>query len=332
MRRYARFAVLSPILFMLLAACETPLAPDAGAPQFSDAASTAPAAPSGLTGTASPPTGIDLVWVDESDDELYFQLQRRIDFGGAWGVWATVHQPAADATGLSDTGLAEDTRYQYRIRACNAAGCSAYSGSRWLSTATVPAVPASLAGTPTEEMTAIDLVWTAAGSNHAGFSIQRRLQEDGVWGPYATVATPAGAAEDYRDEGLTQAVRYQYRIRACNSAGCSAYRTGDWIATMYPPEMHVNHSAHLAWPVPDSVFVRWDTGGGTEAQLQRRVKTDDVWGTWSTIAFLPMDENVAVSAYYDKDIVSGSSYRYRVRACNLWGCSPYLTSNSVTVP
>ncbi|MBT8049326.1 MAG: multicopper oxidase domain-containing protein [Gammaproteobacteria bacterium] len=79
-----------------------------------------PAAPSGLSATAASSSAIDLAWTDNSGDELYFKIERSTD-----GASFTPHDTAnADVTVYSDSGLAANTPYWYRVVATNDFGDS----------------------------------------------------------------------------------------------------------------------------------------------------------------------------------------------------------------
>ena len=82
-----------------------------------------PAAPTGLTATAVSTSEIDLAWADNSNNETGFELER------CQGTSCTTLPLGANVTSHADTGLAEGTTYSYRVRACNAYGCSAYSNT-----------------------------------------------------------------------------------------------------------------------------------------------------------------------------------------------------------
>jgi hypothetical protein len=83
-----------------------------------------PAAPSDLVATAVSDSQIELAWTDNSGNEEGFKIERWNEELGEYEEIATV---AANVTGFSDTGLAPDTTYSYRVRAFNAAGDSAYT-------------------------------------------------------------------------------------------------------------------------------------------------------------------------------------------------------------
>jgi hypothetical protein len=185
----------------------------------------APAPPTDLVATAASGTEIDLAWSDNSGDETSFQVQRRTrDIDGIWSSYVVVASPAANATSHSDTGLSEGTRYRYRIRACNAGGCSAWAASNQVTTPIAPpAAPSHLTATVLSA-TEILLGWTDESDNESHFRLQRRMRNsDGTWGSYSALASPPLDATTFTDSSVAAGARYQYRIRACNLGGCSAY-------------------------------------------------------------------------------------------------------------
>ncbi len=83
-----------------------------------------PTAPSGLTATTNSVGGVSLAWVDASDNETGFKLERKT---GSGGTYAQIVAPSANTTAYADSGLVVSTVYYYRIRATNILGDSAYS-------------------------------------------------------------------------------------------------------------------------------------------------------------------------------------------------------------
>lgn len=88
------------------------------------AAPTVPAAPSNLNGTAVATNQINLTWTDNAGNETGFRIERKT---GATGTWTQIGTVGANVTSYSNTGLAANTTYYYRVRAYNATGNSAYS-------------------------------------------------------------------------------------------------------------------------------------------------------------------------------------------------------------
>ena len=94
-----------------------------------------PVAPSNLTASAVSSSQINLRWQDNSSNETEFRIQRKTGAGGTWGQIATV---GANSTTYANTGLAANMTYYYRVRACNAAGCSAWSNEASATTGSLP--------------------------------------------------------------------------------------------------------------------------------------------------------------------------------------------------
>jgi hypothetical protein len=91
--------------------------------------------PTNLTATAVSRTQIDLTWLDNSDDESAFHIERSPD--GSTG-WTEIDTVEANATAYSDTGLDCDTTYHYRVRAYRA-GDGQYSAYSNVDSATTAA-------------------------------------------------------------------------------------------------------------------------------------------------------------------------------------------------
>jgi fibronectin type III domain protein len=84
-----------------------------------------------LTAAAVSASQINLVWQDTSGNETEFRIEQTTG-PGTFGQIATV---GANTTIYPSTGVSPNTTYGYRVRACNAIGCSPYSNE---ATATTP--------------------------------------------------------------------------------------------------------------------------------------------------------------------------------------------------
>jgi hypothetical protein len=89
------------------------------------ATSTVPAAPTNLTATAVSISQINLSWTDNANNETGFAIERCQ--GSTCTNFVQIATTAANVTSFSNTGLARNTRYRYRVRAFNAVGNSGYS-------------------------------------------------------------------------------------------------------------------------------------------------------------------------------------------------------------
>lgn len=91
-----------------------------------------PAAPSNLDAVAVATTQVDLTWDDNSSDEDNFVIERKKSTASSYDVIDTV---AADTTSYSDYDVRKGTTYNYRVKAVNSNGDSAYSN---IATVTTP--------------------------------------------------------------------------------------------------------------------------------------------------------------------------------------------------
>jgi hypothetical protein len=288
-----------------------------------------PAAPSNLSGSAVSGSQIGLQWTDNSSQETGFTLQRRQQGGGVWGAWSTAGSPAANATTFNNTGLTGGTTYQYRVRACNTQGCSAWSMSGTITTPVLPAAPSGATAVAVSGAQ-VDVTWTDGSANETRFELLRRTRNaDLTWGSYALLASPAANATGYSDTGVNEGTTYQYRVRACNAAGCSALASSNSVTTpaTVPAAPSSLTGAALS---PTQVQLGWSDNSGNEThfQLQRRVRNSGIWTSYALLA----SPAANATAYLDAAVSAGTTYRYRVRACNGTTCSAWSNESTVSTP
>jgi uncharacterized delta-60 repeat protein len=87
-----------------------------------------PAAPTNLTATPVSPNQINLQWIDNSNNETGFIIER-CDRSNKCVNFVQIVQTGENVTTFANTGLTAATNYTYRVRAFNANGNSAYSNT-----------------------------------------------------------------------------------------------------------------------------------------------------------------------------------------------------------
>lgn len=177
-----------------------------------------PAAPSGFSGDALTETTIRLAWTDNSSNETGFEIERSPAGAGTWSGLTTAGE---DDELYDDASAAPGTEYDYRIRAVNDHGESA-----WVTTTagTWPSTPGACTATYNGGTGAIDLAW----GDVDGETIYRieRSEEGGGFAPLNTTG-PDDVAYADGPSGLTAGNDYQYRVRAENLYGESGWSTSN---------------------------------------------------------------------------------------------------------
>ncbi|MBN1674726.1 MAG: fibronectin type III domain-containing protein [Kiritimatiellae bacterium] len=191
----------------------------AGAPALH--VSFAPPAPSmapySVAADALSGSTIRLTWRHGEPAAESFKIDRRQSETATWVRVATV---AAEASAYDDTGLAEGTKFYYKLKASNAMGDSAYS---LLADATTPLLPPAAPSDLcvwAESSSAIALSWLDRSGNEEFFKIDRRRSGLTTWQRIATLGADSSA---YRDERLPPATKFYYKVKAWNDMGNSPY-------------------------------------------------------------------------------------------------------------
>jgi subtilisin family serine protease len=284
-----------------------------------------PASPSVLRGAATSTTSIQLGWRDGSPNETSFTLARRQLSGATWSAWATISTRPANVTEYANVALTAGTTYQYRLRACNAAGCSAWATSPYVSTPAtadvLPAAPTGVGGTVLSA-TQIRVGWTDASTNETSFTIGRRVNSTGTWGAWTDLTSPAANATSFVNSGLSASTQYQYRLRSCNAAGCSPWVSSAVVTVPTLPAAPTGAATSIVSPT--QIRITWADMSTNETSftVARAVNTGGVWSAWADVA----SPAANATGYTNSGLTGGRTYAYRVRACNAAGCSAWATA------
>ncbi len=188
----------------------------------------APAAPSNLTATTQSTTMILLGWQDNSNNESDFRVEGAIG-NGAFSEIGTV---PANTVGVQVIGLTPATTYRFRVRARNGSGNSAYSNiasATTLSQVSPPTAP-DQPGADTLSASSVLVEWRDRSNNETGFDVEARLvgqiangQLSFDNGVFTNVGSVGANVTQLTVTGLSASNLYNFRVRAKNAAGSSAY-------------------------------------------------------------------------------------------------------------
>ncbi len=231
-----------------------------------------------------------------------YELQEAFN-GGAWQA-----AYSGTATSAAQSGKAEGS-YAYRVRACKNTPCGDWSTVATTVVNLPPANAPALSAPATGPSGNYTVSWTAV-SGATNYVLEENA---GAW-----VEAYSGSALSKAYTGKP-AGSYGYRVKACNTYGCSAVSSTATVQALYAPNAPTltvpgtsyNANYTVSWTAPS---------GATSYQLEESANG----GTWTLV-----QNAAAVSKAYTGK--ADGAYSYRVKACNAAGCSAYSAAGSITV-
>ncbi len=265
-----------------------------------------PAAPSDLVVTAQGSTRVALTWVDNSTDEVAFDVEQRTGSN----PWATAVSTAADANWASVTGLTPGQAYDFRVAARNANGVE-YSSAV---TVNMPPLPPTGLSVAEASPTSARLTWTDASTSETGFQVEYRAVGEESWTTWGTSA--ATNATSITVTGLTAGVGYEFRVRAKGSGGSLSDPSN--VATLAPLGAPAAPSGFTVVATGSTgVTATWVDNSTNESvfRVERRLSGVEDW----TEAALANRDTTTVAV---PRLVASTAYEFRVLAWNEHGAAP----------
>ena len=161
------------------------------------------------------------------DGETHFELRRRAATAPAEWIDLGRH----DTFRFDDLGLDSNATYYYSAKACNSIGCSEYSDETGVITEAagrvdVPATPTGVRGIRIDVSLESDdarITWNEVpGATY--YEVFEESDRD------ATIGAPRTSYQDFDPNRIIPIIGFQgseYKVRACNKAGCSAF--SEWV-------------------------------------------------------------------------------------------------------
>ena len=289
----------------------------------------APSVPTSLTAVGGV-TQASLAWIAPTQsggaEVTDYVVEYSSNSGSTWTVFA---DGVSTSTAATVTGLTNGTTYQFRVKAVSSGGTSEAS-----STATaivgVPSAPTSLSATPLG--LSVRLSWTAptqnGGSAITDYVAQFSADSGATW---STFSDSISTSTTTTVTGLTNGLTYQLRVSAVNSVGTSAYSSVviavPWAASLPSAPLDLAIASYglnqvgLSWTIPA-------TNGGATITDYLIEYSSSSGSTWTTFIDLVTSSRSATVT----DLVSGSSYIFRVSARNSAGTGDPSVVSAVVRP
>jgi subtilisin family serine protease/fibronectin type 3 domain-containing protein len=270
-----------------------------------------PQPPSNLTVNTISPAQIDIAWLDNSDNEADFSIERAGDISGPFTEITSL--PANTIT-FSDKNVDASKIVYYRIRAQNCLGNSAYSNIASSTSSSVPPNAPSNLVIIGRSSSSVALKWQDNSGNETGFKIERGTNASG---PFTEIAVATINATGYMDNNIVTTVTYYYRVRAANSSGNSDY-SNIAVAATAPPNAPTGIAASII--SASQVDINWQDNSTDESSfvIERSFTGMD----YSPLAAVSSN----VTTYSDTTVTMGNVYYYRVKAVNIAGSSGYAAT------
>ena len=262
--------------------------------------------PDGPPTLNAPATAVDgnytVSWSAPGGAEDY-DLQER----ASGGNWEIVYHGAARNKAYAGKAAGS---YDYQVRACNQAGCTAWSATKTVQAVYTPTTAPTLTVPATTTSGSYTVSWSAV-SGATNYKLEQQLNG----GAFAEVY--AGAATSQAYSGVAAAV-YGYRVRACNAAGCGPFSAVKSITRSPTAAPTVSTPAAS---LPGNYTVSWTAvTAATSYRLEEQVNG----GGWAEV----QNGSALSKAYAGK---SSATYGYRARGCNAAGCGPYAAVKTTVV-
>ncbi|MCW8195809.1 fibronectin type III domain-containing protein [Proteobacteria bacterium 005FR1] len=226
-------------------------------------------------------------WVAPSGSPTRYELQQRFNSGS----WSTVY----NSSGTSLSRSVGNGTYDYRVRACNAYGCSSFSAIRTVTVIKTPSIPGSFAGPTTDPDGSYGISWGASSGVVSKYTLQERTNG----GTFATVQDASSLGRSI--SGKASAV-YDYRVRACNSLSCSGWTALKTVTISIAPGTPSSISASSLLS-DGSLTVSWGASSGP-VDAYRLYREANGSGTWSHVY-------TGSARSYGQSSLANGSYKYR---------------------
>ena len=264
-----------------------------------------------------------------------FKIERAPDVNGEPGTWSPVGQVDASSYSYSysDTNLALNTTWWYRVRAYNWVGDSDPSAAA-SATIVLPAAPEWLIGR-IGTTNQVSLSWFDPADDEDGFQIERAPDVAGVPGSWTKIGVMLASNvywSVFTDTNVTALTTNWYRVRAFNSLGAGNYVSA--AVPIVPPPVPTAYTGVYRNQVSLSWYFSYGYyyGQVNGFQIERAPDVGGAPGDWVHIGMVPVnDPNDSGFSYIDPARPVNTKFWYRLRAFNWIGEGEYTPAISATV-
>lgn len=271
-------------------------------------------APSNLVASETTVGQVNLNWVDNSNNEDIFLIER--------SIIDTLHfiqigEVSTNATSYTDTTVSEGTVYYYRVKAFNnfTNNGSDFSNNYLLISNLF--TPSEL-NSDASMLGEVSLTWTDNSESEIGYILERATGDPAVYSVIDSVSQ-----NSYTDMSVDEGVLYSYRVKAYSDVIESSYSNVNTVRSKAsfvnkPTDLTVELHAIFGIPVLTWVDNAFNENGFV---IERRLIK--IGTTFNVIDTVGEDE----VTYMDETVQDSSSYIYRIYAFN----DEYVSDTSAAI-
>ncbi|MBN2442463.1 MAG: Ig-like domain-containing protein, partial [Spirochaetales bacterium] len=285
-----------------------------------------------LIATATSAFQIDLSWIDNSDNEFGYIVQRKEkmrwtghSYGKNYKPWDYFYKNVAiiyNSTTWTDNDVKPDTMYEYKVSSFNNKNMSRGFYAASVQTpdipVTIPEIPAYVTGSSLAAHQ-VDLKWKDTSGDEDGFVIERMIPGDDFY----PVKTVPSTTTEWSDKNICSSSYFVYRIRSFNRAGSSDPSPEIIVYPVSHPAAVPAEPSHLE-TIPLSATrmkLSWSDNSDDENGFIVERRTKDCG--YRIVAAISRNNPGFIIEQQDTDLLPGTEYMYRVSAYNIYGNSGY---------
>ena len=258
--------------------------------------------------------GIKITWGAVENAEKYVVYQRVYNKSTKkYSSWKAIK--TTTETSYVDTSVKIGTGYSYAVRAVNGSVKSSYKATKGLTYNVTPTVKLSNASN------GIKVTWTKA-ANATGYAVYSSTYNAKTkkWSGWSNRGTAKATATSWTDTKVQSGTIYKYTVRACNGSVKGNYnKNGISITRLAQPTTKIANTA-------TGIKVSWNkVAGATGYRVYRSQLVEGKWTSWQTMG----TAKSTASYWVDRNAVSGTTYRYTVRAVRGSVSSSYKATSSL---
>ena len=284
----------------------------------------APNAPSNCSASRSSDTQAKVTWSNGSTSTTKPRSSTKVERQTDSGSWSQIESVGSSTANYTDSGIAANHRYRYRVRAYGAGGYSGYATSDYIYT--TPAAPSSVIAEKTGAQ-AVQLSIEGAAPWATSYAVERSTDGGSQW-----VSAGAPASFPWVDSEAP-AGTVLYRVAAVRGSLQSAWAQSNPVTTITPPLAPTVTGLPNVAATGSTLAVQWvpnHPDGSAQTQAQVECTIGDGSPQTATVDGAATSYTLPASA-----TAAAGTVKVRVRTHGLdpdWGAWSAYSTVAVAVP